>query len=303
MSTSDPDARALPIRMKIVEVAYNVQTATNAHHNLITNYQVTNKKDDDALAPMAIEAKRVLGLQDDDLLTALADKGYCKGASLHTCHESNIETYVAVPQPSQGKCHPDFTKDKCSYDINTDTYICPGGQRLHTTGTLYRKDKNKDYRFRRYSLPFKVCNACPFKNDCAKSKIKHRHGRFIDRGEFEHAVEYNKTNISLNRRLYKRRQAIVEHPFGTIKRQWGYDHTLLKSIKKVSRELALIFSTYNLKRAMSILGAEELILALREAIYIILSTWHPVKPHCSYILCRSMVLQRAAHRNIPRISI
>jgi len=290
ISTTDPDARSLPIRMKIVEVAYNVQTATSDHHNLITNYKVTNKKDDDALAPMAKEAKRVLGLTQEEILTALADKGYCKGASLNTCHEDNIDTYVAVPKAATSKLHPDFRKDKFEYDIATDTYICPAGKRLRTTGKLYQKDKNRDYRFRRYTLAYKVCNSCPFKKDCAKSKLKHRHGRSIERGEFEHAVEFNKINISLNRELYKKRQAIVEHPFGTIKRQWGYDYTLLKGKQKVSGEFALIFSSYNLRRAISILGLTGLIIAIKEAIIMILVIWRSIE-HDSNNLYYSAVIR------------
>jgi len=31
----------------------------------------------------------------------------------------------------------------------------------------------------------------------------------------------DKNNLENNPDIYKRRQAIVEHPFGTIKRQWG----------------------------------------------------------------------------------
>jgi len=273
ISTSDPDARALPKRMKIVEVAYNVQTACNDHHNLISNFEVTNKKDDYALAPMAIEAKRVLGLSDDDWMTALADKGYCNGTQLNTCHQNNIETLVAQPKPSNHQKHPDYTKEKFQYDIHSNTYICPAKQHLTTTGKLYKKDKNKRYRFRRYSLPFRICDACPHKLDCVGGKLKYRHGRSIDRSEFEYAVEYNKQNIRTNKKAYKRRQAIVEHPFGTIKRQWGYDYTLLKGFKKITGEFALIFSSYNLRRAMSILGASEFILAIREATFIILGMY------------------------------
>jgi len=57
---------------------------------------------------------------------------------------------------------------------------------------------------------------------------------------------------------------MVEHQFGTIKRQWGYDHTLLKTKEKVAAEFALILSCYNLRRAITILGAKELIKRLKE---------------------------------------
>ena len=45
-------------------------------------------------------------------------------------------------------------------------------------------------------------------------------------------VDINDNNIKQNPQYYKRRQAIVEHPFGTMKRHWGYRHTLLKGLQK-----------------------------------------------------------------------
>ncbi len=36
----------------------------------------------------------------------------------------------------------------------------------------------------------------------------------------------------------------MEHPFGTLKRGWGYSYTLLKGKEKVSGEFALIFTSY-----------------------------------------------------------
>ena len=48
---------------------------------------------------------------------------------------------------------------------------------------------------------------------------------------YEEAVANNRQRVINNRDKYKRRQAIVEHPFGTIKRSWGYYYTLLKGKK------------------------------------------------------------------------
>jgi len=56
-----------------------------------------------------------------------------------------------------------------------------------------------------------------------------------------------------------RKNTIREHPFGTIKRSWGYTYTLLKGIEKVNGEMAIIFTMYNIRRAMYIIGVKELI--------------------------------------------
>jgi hypothetical protein len=62
--------------------------------------------------------------------------------------------------------------------------------------------------------------------------------------------------------VYAKRKSIVEHPFGTIKRAWGYTYTLLKGIKKVTAEVALMFTCYNMRRAISIMGVVALVEAL-----------------------------------------
>ena len=66
-----------------------------------------------------------------------------------------------------------------------------------------------------------------------------------------------------NGQLYRKRQEINEHIFGTIKRQWGYNHTNLTGLEKVNGEHSLIMLVYNIKRAMNILGVPDLIAKLK----------------------------------------
>ncbi|WP_432673324.1 transposase [Flavobacterium sp. SM2513] len=54
-----------------------------------------------------------------------------------------------------------------------------------------------------------------------------------------------------------------EHIFGTIKRQWGYNHTNLTGLEKVNGEHSLIMLVYNIKRTINILGVPDLIAKLR----------------------------------------
>jgi len=54
------------------------------------------------------------------------------------------------------------------------------------------------------------------------------------------------------KKLYRRRQQIVEHPFGTIKAVWGFRQFLCRGKEKVSAETALAYAAYNLRRAINI---------------------------------------------------
>jgi hypothetical protein len=57
--------------------------------------------------------------------------------------------------------------------------------------------------------------------------------------------------------------AIVEHPFGTIKARMGATHFLMKTLKRVSTEMALHVLAYNLTRVMNIMGIRPLLAAMR----------------------------------------
>ncbi|OMF18895.1 hypothetical protein BK127_06945, partial [Paenibacillus sp. FSL H7-0331] len=64
--------------------------------------------------------------------------------------------------------------------------------------------------------------------------------------------------------IYKQRGQIVEHPFGTIKRHWGYTYFLTRGLESVGTETSLICLAYNFKRVIKIIGVKELIRLLRD---------------------------------------
>jgi len=271
ISTTDPDARALPLHMRIVEVSYNLQSAVDDKNNLIVDYQITNKSDHRALADMAIKSKEALQLDADQPMTVLADKGYHTGAELQRCHDHRIDTIVAVPRKSKQidkTKPPHLQKDSFIYNPAEDTYTCPVGNTLDKQATYKRKDRkgNLSMSFDRYTIKHSICEHCQYHKECVSAgKRKASQGRCIDRYHTDGAVQRNKQHVQNNKALYKRRQAIVEHPFGTIKRAWGFTHTLMKTIPKVETEFSIIMLCYNLRRTMSIIGLDGLKLALKRA--------------------------------------
>ncbi len=286
ISTTDPDARALPLHRNIVEVGYNVHSAVDERHKLIASYEVTNKKDDDALSGMALKTKEALDLGEEDTLLVLADKGYHKGKELNACHEQGIETLVAVRERIKQHKKRHVTKDKFTYDKCTDTYKCPQGEELTKQARYARRKEGKliNY-FNRYTLKHSICKHCPYHEDCVgERQRKASQGRYIDRSEYQDAIDKNGKAVKEGKELYRKRQAIVEHPFGTIKRNWGYTYTLLKTKEKVETEFSLIFLCYNLRRVMSILGQDGLKKALKVLISLILTLSVSLKAHRTRLL-------------------
>ena len=255
VSTTDPDSRSIIIVKNIVEVAYNTQNAVDDKHNLIVHTQATNTNDGKALHKAATQARQNLQLQKEKAITVLADKGYHTGAELQQCQADNMITHVAYKeQPSVKHIANEFLAESFSYDKAADSYTCPAGAVLTSLGTWHNKKgeaNETSYRFKTYRT--NACKTCPLKSQCTKLPK-----RIIQRSEYQDAVDINDNNIKQNPHYYKRRQAICEHPFGSIKRHWGYTHTLLKGLQKVNGEMNLIMFCYNFMRTKNILGFEKM---------------------------------------------
>jgi len=251
ISTTDPDSRKLAVRQNILEVCYNIQTTVDSKHSLPIDFKTTNNNDTHALADMTERAKSILGHSE---FTTLADKGYHTGSEINKCHELGVETLVAVPSLSTHAPDPSYDVEHFIYREETDTYKCPQGNILYTNGTWY--NKGGDHKVRQYKT--KACKHCPSRTHCTNAK----NGRVIERSEFAEAVLRNRHAIENNRELYKRRQEIVEHPFGTIKRQWGFDYTLMKGKRKVDGDVGLIFIAYLFTRMRNLLGMARLMEAM-----------------------------------------
>ncbi|MNX99263.1 Transposase DDE domain protein [compost metagenome] len=258
ISTTDSDARALLVQGQVVEISFNIQAAVDAKHNLVVATHTINKNDRSALSAIAIEAKENLEIET---YTALVDKGYHNGKQIEICKQDNITTIVAQPEQGKNKenTHPDYLVTKFEYDKTTDTYTCPQGETLTTTGSWYKKTTDRDsYEFRRYGTS--KCRECPVKHLCTSRS----EGRKIDRSQYADAVAENNKRYQENPQLYRKRQEINEHIFGTIKRQWGYNHTNLTGLEKVNGEHSLIMLVYNIKRSINILGVPDLIAKLKK---------------------------------------
>ena len=257
ISTTDSDARALLVQGQVVEISFNMQAAVDAKHNLVVATHTINKNDRSALSAIAIETKENLGIET---YTALADKGYHNGKQIEICKQANITTIVAQPEQGKNKerIADAYLISKFQYDQTTDTYTCPQGETLKTTGHWHKKTDSDSYEFKRYRTP--KCRECPVKHLCT-SRMS---GRDIDRSQYADAVEENNKRYHANPQLYRKRQEINEHIFGTIKRQWGYNHTNLTGLEKVNGEHSLIMLVYNIKRSINILGVPDLIAKLKK---------------------------------------
>jgi len=260
---TDADARVISKNDRSNMVGYRVQCGADAKHKIICSSSISNQNDHHSTASIAKQAKSNIGAKKFD---ALYDKGYHSGPQMAQLSQCNITPYVSPPKYKDYGVYPhsDF-----KYNKRYDSYTCPAGERLSTNGEWRMRGKR---RVKNYQNT-KACRQCPIKHECTNRKA----GRQIARYEhFEH-VELNRKRIRKKPEYYKLRSQTIEHIFGTIKRHWGMDHTLLRTKRKVKVEFDIAFACYNLKRIRSIFG-------LKSTFIWIYDVRHLIKAHISNMM-------------------
>ena len=246
ISTSDPDSRQMITRNNITEVAYNVQTVVDEKHNIPIDFKVTNLNDSKAMGGMLRRTKTILGHTD---FKALYDKGYHTGSEFDYADRLGIEVLVAVPEVAAHAPNPDFDVEHFVYDKQNDCFTCPANEVLITNGNWYNKVNGKSItKMKHYKTT--ACLSCALMEQCTKNKK----GRLIERSQHADLIHQNKVRVEQNKELYRKRQAIVEHPYGIIKRQWDFYYIMTKkSIKHASSDVGLIFIAFNLRRIINLI--------------------------------------------------
>jgi len=251
VSTSDPESRQMIIRNNITEVAYNAQTSTDSKHNIPIDYLVTNENDSKAMGKMLRRAKSILHTND---FTALYDKGYHTGTEFDIAEKLGVDVMVAIPATPKSSQAPDpaYNVENFQYNEDDNTYTCPRGNILKTNGTWHQSKSGS--QFQQYKT--KECKNCPVLEKCTSSK---KNGKIVQRRKYAQNIENNRQRIENDKDTYKRRQAIVEHPYGTIKRQWGFSYIITKKyLHRASADVGFMMVAYNLRRIINILGFEVL---------------------------------------------
>lgn len=163
-------------------------------------------------------------------------------------------------------------------DPERNVVYCPAGNTLRqksikNTGKIRYANKSG-------------CKSCPFRNKCIEGKGEWKEidfskdqlekpnrkwlreeGREPDdkgkggtpKGKW-HYEKFKVVKFFLKPDIQKtsQRMCLSEHPFGTIKRAMGAGYFLLRGLKKVEGEFALMCLGYNIKRAKNLLGFDRM---------------------------------------------
>jgi transposase len=160
-------------------------------------------------------------------------------------------------------------------DPERDLVHCPAGR------TLRRKSIKKNGSIRYANRH--ACMNCPYRKKCvtgknrwkesdfSKDTLEKKAGWWVSAGQDDpdggkgkgKKTHFEKKRIvrfrlKPDREKMSQRMCISEHPFGTIKRALGAAYFLLKRMRKVSGEFALMATGYNISRAENMFTFDEL---------------------------------------------
>ena len=250
-------------------VGYNSQTAVDEKNKLIIATDVTNENNDkkqlNNMKEKVKEIKKELDVNNKSI--GVLDAGYFSETEiLDAIDDENMDIYIPHPKDvktkekqgraKQGKIpFNDFEKEHFIFDKEKNIYVCPNEKELTQRG----KGRIKDGVFKR-KYQCSDCIGCKDYKLCTTNKS----GRTIEVSENHEKMEAfrEKSKTKLGKKIIQKRKELVEHPFGTIKRNLGFTYFMQTGIENVKAEFSFISFIYNFKRVINIIGVNDLIKAI-----------------------------------------
>ena len=247
---TDEDARFQSDKGK-VNPGYNAQIVVDDKNKMIAVNHVVNKSNDyELMTPMVDKLQEVKqDLTIKNHTNAILDAGYdSEKEIMNNRNKQGISIIVADKREAEKRNrerysnkNPDkvpaegFEPQDFKYDADRDICICPEGKELHKThGSPYREVTGKLVNeFQCYE-----CHNCSKRDKCTKNK----RGRSVKISANKVKMdEYKQQMQSIeNKKLMRKRKEIVEHPFGTIKQNWGFTGFYRKGLESVQSEFNLV---------------------------------------------------------------
>jgi transposase len=250
ISLTDPDARAMHSSSRI-GIGYNIQIAVDTKHKLIAEQQVHNKVSDlGLLTETANAARENLGV---DHIDVVADRGYYKIEDIENCEAAGVTPYVPKPMRGSAVKNGFFTKEQFQYDADADVLTCPVGQKLEPKYKGKVRDNGTNIYVNR-----QACKACELRARCTNAAF-----RKVTRYANEAILDRMAARLSAKPEVLDQRRESVEHPFGSIKQWMGQKDFLTRRIENVRGEFSLTALAYNIRRALTLVGVDGLIQAIR----------------------------------------
>jgi transposase len=163
------------------------------------------------------------------------------------CPSGNVE---AKGRWQKGSEKGKFPKSDFTYDEQTDTYLCPAGQRLNGD---QREQNAQGRKYRRYRA--KHCLGCALRKQCTESKRGRTLKRYEDEALKEAMAEVLRHPKA--RARYRKRVGMAEPVFSVLIHRQGLRRFHRRGTNQVKLEFALHCLAYNLGLAIRLYKDQE----------------------------------------------
>jgi transposase len=169
---------------------------------------------------------------------AVGDAKYGTIQNIVGLENARVKAYMPIPDLS--KRTGLYTADDFQYDSKLDQYICPQGN------VLPLRSRRKSEEMYIYRADANICDACPVKIECTKSKSGRHIFRSFHQEYVERVKEYHQTEHY--QKSMRKRGYWVEPLFGEAKDFHRLRRFRLRGLMKVNIEGVMIAAGQNLKR-------------------------------------------------------
>jgi transposase len=239
ISTTDPEAGIVRKGGSRSTLCYQTHRAVDSSKKIITGTEVTRGDVNEAhrMIPLWEKHNQNTGLIAE---TIVGDSKYGTIDNYIACYERGLKAHMPNLRRMQVKRleRQNICLDSAfTYDSETDTYICPTGNRL----------KKKSYRAKfnsiEYKAPKKECNTCHLRSECTQSKTGRTIKRHIEQDNLD--IMLSRSESNQEKKDIRTRQHLVERSFATSTR-YNFDRARWRGLSRVAIQEYLVCSIQNI---------------------------------------------------------
>ena len=246
-SPTDPQAEVVKQGAKPARPRYKTHRAVEDKSGVVTAVETTPGGVDEGSRMMALveQHQQTTG---QSATTVIGDCKYGIVENFIAAQKQGLTTHLAdmAARQRQSKSrNPQspqfFAPEAFTYDPESDTYVCPAGQRLNRV----RRDRSE--RVWKYIGRKSVCGACPLRQACTRSK---KRGRTINRHEQQPLLDRGRAQArsEAGQADRKRRQYWMEGSFADAANNHGLKRSRWRGLWKQIIQDLLIATCQNLRK-------------------------------------------------------
>ena len=240
ISTTDPDASVTRHSKGRSQLRYKTHRAVDSKAEVITATMITPGSEDEGkkLEEMIERHEHNTG---NSVEAAVGDSRYGTKNNYLLCTDRGIKAHLKNLEKGQrgtGRQAGIFPKEEFIYDSETDTFICPTGQRLR------KRNYYKSRQHYEYKTGKGVCAQCHLRAQCTRAKDGRTLKRHIRQDDLDRMLEL--AGSPLARQDLKTRQHLSERSFAQSTR-YGYKRARWRSLWRMQIQDYLIAAVQNIQ--------------------------------------------------------